>query len=261
MIPIVGETLQRELETGERLYVEQVIYKPSTNRYLLEDPDGLYRMYGYTQIKSGMNGVNSVSGWNIGTNTIEFKNGDKITYKLPRLIISGMIHGTRSQAFYNHSVFKDEANGIVCDLQYNPWDDNTYTSSLKNALGWGAWSRKDDGWPVKRQDDCIIKIYHESKPDEILLEGRGGWLSYLKFGDEVVWRIDEEEIPQWKNYSEEQPDGTKILPSDMRHRKDLCQLIEKEPEQAEQEKLLMEHVQRTDQKKRVEAINRRKQKQ
>ena len=131
MIAIVGETLQRELETGERLYVEQTIYKPSTNRYLLEDPDGLYRMYGFTQIKSGVNGPNSVAGWNIGTNTIEFKNGQKITYTLPRLIISGMLHGIRSQAFYNHSIFTDEANGLVCDLEYNPWDDNSYTSSFK----------------------------------------------------------------------------------------------------------------------------------
>lgn len=82
--------------TGEKLYLEQTIYKPSTNRYLLEDPDGLYRMYGFTQIKSGMNGPNSLAGWNIGTNTIEFKDGSKITYKLPRIIISGIVTGNRS---------------------------------------------------------------------------------------------------------------------------------------------------------------------
>lgn len=76
----------------------------------------------------------------------------------------------------------------------------------------------------------------------------------------MLWRIDEDEIPQWKECSDELSDGTKLLPSDMKKRKDLLKLLEKQVHEAEQEKLQMEHVQRTDQKRRVEANNRRKQK-
>lgn len=48
--------------------------------------------------------------------------------------------------------------------------------------------------------------------DEVIAEGDGCWLSYLKFGDEVVWRMDDP-LPQFKEFGD-LSSGDKILDSD-----------------------------------------------
>lgn len=44
--PIIGETYQREMPTGEKLYCEQLAHRPSITGFLLEDPDGEYTFSG-----------------------------------------------------------------------------------------------------------------------------------------------------------------------------------------------------------------------
>ena len=44
--PILGETYQREMEDGTKLYCEQVCHRPQITAFMLEDPDGDYIMSG-----------------------------------------------------------------------------------------------------------------------------------------------------------------------------------------------------------------------
>jgi hypothetical protein len=60
--PILGETLQREMATGEKLYCEQISHHPPITAWLLEGPDQVYQMWGYHSLKAWLNGLQSVGG-------------------------------------------------------------------------------------------------------------------------------------------------------------------------------------------------------
>jgi len=45
--PILGETLQREMVTGERLYCEQVSHHPPISAFELYGPNDDYKIYGH----------------------------------------------------------------------------------------------------------------------------------------------------------------------------------------------------------------------
>ncbi len=45
--PIIGETYQREMPSGEKIYCEQIAHRPSITAYLIEDPDGDYKWHGH----------------------------------------------------------------------------------------------------------------------------------------------------------------------------------------------------------------------
>ena len=62
MNPILGETTQKEMSDGTKLYMEQICHRPQISAFLVEDPDGDYTMSGSYEIKGWINGVNSVQG-------------------------------------------------------------------------------------------------------------------------------------------------------------------------------------------------------
>ena len=87
--------------------------------------------------------------------------------------------------------------------------------------------------------------------------GEGNWLSHLVIDGELVWELTED-VPQWCPRTEVMSDGTKILPSDMDRRGDIPHMIRKEWEEAEEEKVKMEELQRHDARLRKAAADRRK---
>ena len=95
--PILGETLQRELPTGEKVYLEQISHHPAISAFLLEDPDGDYRYHGHCTYKAWLNGANSVGGGKDGIVTIDFKDGTKYEISDPILIVNNVISGGQYQ--------------------------------------------------------------------------------------------------------------------------------------------------------------------
>ena len=71
------------------------------------------------------------------------------------------------------------------------------------------------------------------------MQGEGSWLSHMKIGNEVIWRITDE-VPQWSPIAEVQADGTKVLPSDTERRPDIPPMIMKDWKSAETHKIRME---------------------
>lgn len=64
LVPILGETYQLEMATGEKLYIEQICHHPSITAFLLEGDGFTYS--GSYQINASLNGPNSIKGWKEG---------------------------------------------------------------------------------------------------------------------------------------------------------------------------------------------------
>lgn len=77
--PILGETYQAHGQDGSMIYLEQTSHHPPISNYLIEGPNNNYKVYGHSVfvIKAYMNSANLTSD---GQKTVEFKDGQKITF-------------------------------------------------------------------------------------------------------------------------------------------------------------------------------------
>ena len=85
------------METGEKLYCEQISHRPNITAYQLEDPDGDYDYSGWFEIKAWLNGPNSLKGAKEGNLKLKFKDGSNLTIQDPNLIISNLVSGGQYQ--------------------------------------------------------------------------------------------------------------------------------------------------------------------
>jgi hypothetical protein len=69
--PLLGETNQGYFVDGTRYYCEHTSHHPPISHFLIEHPEGLYKMYGYYEFFGSM-GKNSLTSGLRGPNTLEF---------------------------------------------------------------------------------------------------------------------------------------------------------------------------------------------
>jgi hypothetical protein len=198
--PIIGETYQREMPTGEIFYSEQISHRPPITSYLLEDPDGDYKLYGFCEYKAWLNGPNSIAGSKVGKVTIEFKDGVKLVlHAEPLLLVNNLVTGKQFQEYIQTAVFVDKTNDLEAEINYNPWNDNSYKGMFKKALKWGFGKKKPVEEREKRADDVHIKIYKNAKSGkkeerEEVASGEGSWMSHLMMDGKTYWRV-EDQVP------------------------------------------------------------------
>ena len=109
----MGETYQREMEDGTRLYVEQMCHKPGIVGYLLEGKNNEWRSYGQFLFNAGLAGVNTFSASREGDFFIEFEDGVKYRLGCPNLNISNLIMGQHAMnVLSGHSLIEDLTNKI-----------------------------------------------------------------------------------------------------------------------------------------------------
>jgi hypothetical protein len=159
--PILGETYQREMATGEKFYAEQISHHPPITSFLLEDPDGDYTFHGWSEFKAWLSGPTSLGGSREGVWTINFKDGGVIKFmKNPILTITGLLNHPQVQNFYGHAELHDITNGIIGDIHYSPWADNSYRGSAMANLRWafGVKKKQNSEGPPKRDDDLLLSI-------------------------------------------------------------------------------------------------------
>ena len=89
--PILGETLHREMDTGEVLYCEQVSHHPPISAYCLYGPNEEYYCYGYHTLKAWLNGGQSMGGSKDGKCDLHFKDGGHYSFKNPTMSIEGLM--------------------------------------------------------------------------------------------------------------------------------------------------------------------------
>lgn len=143
MNPILGETYQREMEDGTKFYAEQILHKPQTTAFLLEDKDGDYSLSGSFATKGWLNGVNSFGGSKKVQNLrLRFKDGTEYTWTYPMLYVGNISMGSQYQAYMDKIHIKDLTNNITASLHYNPTTDNTYSGMLKRGLSFMSRKKK-----------------------------------------------------------------------------------------------------------------------
>ncbi len=89
--PIIGETYQCEMPTGEKLFVEQISASPDITYFSLEGPEGSYHMYGHYTLKGWVNGPNSLAGSKKGDITLKLKDGTTYKFENPLMIIHNLV--------------------------------------------------------------------------------------------------------------------------------------------------------------------------
>jgi hypothetical protein len=173
--------------------------------------------------------------------------------------LEGLMTSQKVQLYYDYHIVKDITNGIHAEVKYNPNFDKSwkgvasrYTVGwFKNTLGHNHKTNRP-----ARGDDVIVKIIkradknYSGKPDvleqgdELVAEGDGSWLSYLKIDDVVIWRI-EDPVPQWKPIGD-LSSGDLLLESDTSKRQDVPFMRASNWEEAEVKKVELEELQRAD---------------
>lgn len=80
--PLLGETYQASYEEGTRVYWEHTSHHPPIANVLMEDPDDLYKFFGFYEFKVKLSSNTAIMR-NEGQSTIVFKDGQKISYHYP----------------------------------------------------------------------------------------------------------------------------------------------------------------------------------
>ena len=163
LIPIIGETLQHEFPTGEKLYCEQIGYKPSITAYNFVGKDDAFSVYGSHEYLGHFKMPNSLVGLKKGKFEIKFADGAHYTISEPKMIIHNLVTGVKNQIYYEHAILTDHTNKIEADIHYNPHAQKSVAGKI--SKGWGGLARKITGAKkseaelAKNADDMAIKIY------------------------------------------------------------------------------------------------------
>jgi hypothetical protein len=219
--PLLGETYQAKFEDGSDIYVEHTSHIPPISNYLINDKDGLYKLYGYCDIS--VEGAMKVLFNNYmycvpkGKCSIYLKNTNQtIHYQNPRVVLGGMIIGSRYAYWDGHMKFEDRENGLKAIIWFNFSHPNLKNRRIHDIYG---QIFKYDYSKDKKKEFYEAKLSKSSLPDQknVICTITGSWLEYLVFDNKILWTISES-IPYRFTPVENS------LPSDPRYREDLIWL-------------------------------------
>jgi hypothetical protein len=129
--PLLGETLQGEFPDGSKFYCEHTSHHPPITNFLLEDVDGMYKMYGYYEVTGKMGANHLISGLR-GPNNLVFKDGHHIRFGFPSYKLGGTVMGERTIETIGSSTFEDFTNHrkavlLMSTYKKTGWLRNTAT--------------------------------------------------------------------------------------------------------------------------------------
>ena len=139
--PILGETLQRELPTGETLYCEQISHHPAITAYSVYDKHEQWEIHGHHEYIAWMSGAQSISAIRKGDCIIKFKDGFKYKLEGPKFWLDGLLAGAKLQVFFDSAFVTDITHGIKAELKYHPTFENSYKGMAKRTFGWQGGSK------------------------------------------------------------------------------------------------------------------------
>ena len=97
-------------------------HHPPVSVFYLLGPKNKYKFYGYYEYTAKLKSItgNSVDGQLKGPSTIEFPDGEKITFTYPPVSISGLLYGNRIIQWEKSFEFVDHVNNLECVLNFTP---------------------------------------------------------------------------------------------------------------------------------------------
>jgi len=116
--PILGETFNGFYEDGSRMFLEQISHHPPVSYMLYHGPNEAYKFWGPSMFSASA-GLNSFTLTTKAWRKIAFKdNHQTIHNTLPNESIGGTLMGTTVHETTGNMEFKDEGNGIYCNIQF-----------------------------------------------------------------------------------------------------------------------------------------------
>jgi hypothetical protein len=213
--PIIGETFNAYYEDGSRIFMEQISHHPPVAYLMFTGPNDAYRFFGPSMFSASA-GLNSITLNTKAWRRIEFKdNKQVIVNTMPNEYFSGTLLGTTVHETIGHMEFTDVENKIYCKLSF--------------------------GQVKKKPSDYVdAQIFVDGKPVSNIKGTYLGWLEidgqrYFDFRDMIPFEAKPAKSP---------------LPSDCNYRNDKALLAIGHYHDAQKEKEILEHVQRTDAKNR-----------
>jgi hypothetical protein len=246
--PILGETFQGVFSDGTQVLLEQVSHHPPISSWNVIGPNNSFKFTGNGLPVAKFRTNSMIVGIN-ARNVIEFADGTSIKFQFPKFSINGLIMGSRIVEYFGNWVFYDEANGLVCVLEFT---DNT-----ENMGGWFTAKNivhKSDYFTGIIQKGTVVFGEHSDDSTghvSIDLKGKplcrveGSWIENVKFDGVSYWDRKEH-----ASESERPTAPSFVLPSDSRFRSDAEAVRALDWSKAETEKLRLEEIQRRDRKLR-----------
>lgn len=239
---ILGETFQGHFDDGTQVYVEHVCHHPPIAEYYIVGPNSSYTMHAYHQFRINMS-ANTLVGQQDGPNTVEFPNGQKITFRYAKFKVHGVIFGKRRVYPSGVITFEDVQNRLRAAIVFNHGKKRGFFGSRKAGTkiddmeGILYYAKKGSTQPkitqIKELTDVELPVGQIS----------GSWLKSLNISGTIYWDIDK--VVPWVLRYEENP-----LPSDWRFREDIIWLRRNNMPFSQEWKLRLEAEQRQDEKLR-----------
>lgn len=239
---LMGETTQIEWpELGIKGYVEQTGHHPPSVNYLIEGKG--FKVCGKGTINFKIEPNAAIIHLD-GSNSIQFSDGQLITFEWPYLKAAGMMIGERLSRFVNIVKVIDVKNKLKAIVKLGDRGDIEQLPKKRVDVFSGKIFRYDPSHTEgkKLSQKQIAKIDNSlSDMTEKLCDVYGQVYSYLKIDGKEYWNRDTHAPIKWVP-------AENALPSDNRYREDLIWLKRGNLEYAEEWKLKLEEQQRNDRK-------------
>jgi hypothetical protein len=219
--PLLGETFEGSFNDGTKIYLEHTCHTPCVSNYLVTDPNNDYRYYGYCDIS--IEGAlkllynNYVTMVQRGKNNVYLKNTKQtISYQLPKVIIGGIVLGTRYILLDGHMKFEDKENNIKAVIYFNKNHANLKSRRIHDIYG----QIFQHEFPKKKEtfyEEKTPKNVFPSDKKLIYSEITGSWLENIIFDNNIYWSIQDSSPPEISPIKN-------VIPSDCRFREDLIWL-------------------------------------
>ena len=149
-------------------------HHPPISVFYLQGFKNKFKFYGYYEYIARLKSMtgNSVDGQFKGPSTIEFQNGDKITYTLPFMCISGLLYGKRVIQWEKGLEFVDHVNNLKAVINFTP--EPKFYQTFKEPTDIFRGEMIQNG-------SVLHKIY-------------GSPIDRLMFDDEVFWELETTDI-------------------------------------------------------------------
>mmetsp|Transcript_20369 Transcript_20369/g.52149 ORF Transcript_20369/g.52149 Transcript_20369/m.52149 type:complete len:267 (-) Transcript_20369:765-1565(-) len=211
--PILGETLESVLDDGTEVYFEQTSHHPPRSHWLIEGKG--YKYHGWVGYKAKI-GLNTLKIHHRGARIIDFDDGGQITYTNPIDQYNGVLVGQIKHQTFGCIEFRDEKNGLSCDLRFRP------SSKLPSDVLYGEIMDKNQ---------------------KVVCRVEGSWLGFCYINGKKVWDI--KTTPRAKMERK-----ANALPSDATFREDAELIRKMDWEEAQECKKRLEEKQRFERKLR-----------
>jgi hypothetical protein len=219
--PLLGETYEGFFEDGTKIYMEHTSHTPCVSNFLITDPDNDYKFYGYCDISiegaMKMLFTNVLTMFQKGKGTVSLKTtGQTISYQIPKVILGGMVMGSRYVIFDGHMKFEDRENNMKAVIYFNKSHQNLKLRRVHDIYGQIFYHK----FQTKKEafyEEKTPKNPFPSDKSLIYSEITGSWLENIVFDNEIYWSVRDSHPPQI--YPEK-----KTLASDSRYREDLIWL-------------------------------------